>query len=36
MADLGAQIGMAGVFVCLDPTIKMPQTVDFKKLKLIS
>lgn len=36
VADLGAQIGMRDAFECLDPSVEMPHTVDFKKkLKLI-
>lgn len=34
MADLGAQIGMGDAFECLNPSIEMPHTVDFKKIKI--
>lgn len=37
VTGLGGQIGMADVFVCLNPSNKMSQTVAFKKkMKLIS
>lgn len=34
VADLGAQVGKGDAFECLGPSVKMPHTVDFKKIEI--